>query len=492
MKDSMRRRFSFLILLAITTGAESAPAAAPPLNLLIVTADDMNADSSGWMGSKLGATSNLDAFAATTFCFEQCHVSAPICQPSRSALMTGRVPHRSGALGFQPIRTDIPTLVELVRDRGYYTSVINKSQHMMPRAKFPWDLVLEGSGKNPTALRADMAKCLRAARASGKPFFINANITDPHRPFPGGAGADAEGQGEAAATEASKPMDAKREIASASKRHVYRPAEVVVPSFLEDIPPVREEVAQYFTAVARFDVSLGKILDELKAAGHADDTLIVFLSDHGMSFPFSKASVYRNGTWSPVMFRWPALTRPGVDRNDLVSSVDIMPTILDLLGIVPPAGMDGRSLVPLIHGESQPGRDHVVTHVNTVSSGNSFPQRCVRTKTRSLMFHAWANGKTAFRVEAMSGLSYKGLARAARTSPRIKARVDQYITGTPLSFFNLESDADERTNLVDDPRYRAEVQKLQSLLLAHMERTNDPQLENYRAAVAAWARKAGR
>ena len=180
-----------------------------------------------------------------------------------------------------------------------------------------------------------------------------------------------------------------------------------------------------------------------------------------------------------------------MDRTNLVSSVDIMPTVLDLLSVAPPAGMDGRSLVPLIRGESQPGRDHVVTHVNTVSSGLPFPQRCVRTMTRSLQFHAWSDGKKAFRVEAMSGLSYRALAAAAQTDPRIKARVDQYITGTPLSFFNLENDPDERKNLIDDPQSRPEIERLQALLLAHMERTDDPQLEAFRKAVGAWAKSAG-
>jgi len=489
----MRIRLLAMVLL-MACGFRSALAAESPLNVLIITADDMNADSSGGMGGALGATPNLDAFAATAFRFAQCHVTVPICQPSRSALMTGRVPHRNGALGFNPIRTDVPTLVEVLRGQGYYTAVINKVVHMMPASKFPWDLALNGSGKDPEALGADFEKCLKGAREAGKPFLINANITDPHRPFPGAGGSNAEAEGEdrPAAKKAATKKAQRGEETNAHLGRVYRPEEVIVPSFLEDIPLVRKEVAQYFTAVARFDVSFGKVIEALKAAGHEGDTLVVFLSDHGMSFPFSKASVYRNGTWSPVLFRRPGRAEPGMDRTNLVSSVDIMPTVLDLLGIAPPAGMDGRSLVPLIRGESQPGRDHVVTHVNTVSSGKSFPQRCVRTKTRSLMFHAWADGKTAFRVEAMGGLSYKAIADAARTSGRIKARVDQYITATPLSFFNLENDPGERKNVIDDPRYRSEVERLQALLLDHMERTNDPQVENYRKAVAAWAKSAGR
>ena len=91
----------------------------------------------------------------------------------------------------------------------------------------------------------------------------------------------------------------------------------------------------------------------------------------------------------------------------------------------------------------------------------------------------------------MSGLSYKALADAARSDPRIKARVDQYIIGTPLAFFDLENDPDERINLIDDPRSRPEVERLQALLLAHMERTDDPQLENFRKAIAAWEQNAG-
>src|SRR6266516_168563 len=103
----------FMSLASVLAGALLfvVPASgATKANLLIITADDMNGDS--WFNSKVHATPNLDAFAATCYRFEQCHVAAPICQPSREALMTGRVPHRSGALGFNPIWLDVPTLAE--------------------------------------------------------------------------------------------------------------------------------------------------------------------------------------------------------------------------------------------------------------------------------------------------------------------------------------------------------------------------------------------
>ena len=121
-----------LLLSLIFASALNAQAADShkPLNLLLITADDMNADSGGWNGNKLGATPNLDAFAKTAHRFVNSHVTVPICQPCRSALMTGRVPHRNGALGFNPIRRDVPTLVEIFRESGYYTAAIAKTTHM--------------------------------------------------------------------------------------------------------------------------------------------------------------------------------------------------------------------------------------------------------------------------------------------------------------------------------------------------------------------------
>src|SRR5262249_27491920 len=102
-----------LLVAVVTVG--SPPAAFPRPNLLLVTADDLNGDSAGWMGNPLRATPRLDALAASAHRFVNAHVTASICQPSRSALLTGRVPHRNGALGFGPISADVPTLVEILR-----------------------------------------------------------------------------------------------------------------------------------------------------------------------------------------------------------------------------------------------------------------------------------------------------------------------------------------------------------------------------------------
>ncbi|MEQ2006775.1 MAG: sulfatase [Limisphaerales bacterium] len=463
---------SSLVLASLVISHFLHAADAPRWNLLFVTADDMNADSVGWMGCKLPTTPNLDAFAATAHRFVNNHVTVPICQPGRSAFMTGRVPHRNGALGFQPITPGTPTLTSVLKAAGYFTAVIDKHPHMKPDAEFPWDLKLGGSGKNPPLFGEHVAQCIKAAADAGKPFFLNANITDPHRPF-----ANSE---QGAAQKANPKKAAKRDADGQVK--AFKPEEVTVPSFLEDIPDVRREVAQYYTSVRRFDTSFGEAMAALKAAGREADTVIIFLSDHGMSFPFSKATVYRNGTWVPVLVRWPGMGQPQ-RREEFVSSVDIVPTLLEVLKQPPLAGVDGRSWLPLLRGESQAGRDFVITHVNTVSSGKAFPQRCVRTKDFSYQFHAWPNGTPHFRVEAMNGITFGALAKAAETDTRIKSRAEQLTIGKPEQFFDLRTDSDERVNLVADPKHAAEIARLRKLLLAHMEKTADPQLENFRKLV---------
>ena len=421
-------------------------------NLLIITADDLNADSTGWMGSKVGATPNIDALAASSHQFRNCHTVIPICQPSRSAFLTGRLPHRNGASGFGPVRGDVPTLTEVLAGHGYFTAAMNKIKHMAPPEKFRWDVALDGSGKEPGAMRADFEKCLRAAQASGKPFFINANSTDPHGPFP------SESESESAFTE----------------------SEIEVPSFLEDLPAVRRELAQYFSAVRRLDQTVCEILGALASAGRQEDTVVLFFADHGMSMPYSKATLYRNATWAPVLLRWPS-TGTRIINTDTLSNIDIMPTILDLLELPKPDGMDGESWLPLIRGQIQSQPQFVFTQIDTVKSGRAFPSRCVRSKDRAYIWNEWADGKTKFRIGAMANrVSWRAIVEAAEQNEKLRSRVDHFIYRCPEEFYDETRDPDERENLISAPAHRDEIAQMKSLLLEHMERSSDPLLDNFR------------
>jgi N-sulfoglucosamine sulfohydrolase len=168
-------------------------------------------------------------------------------------------------------------------------------------------------------------------------------------------------------------------------------------------------------------------------------------------------------------------------RSEFVSSVDVMPSVLELLQVKPPSGMDGRSWVPLLRGETQPDRDFVVTHVNTVSSGKSLAQRCIRTKDRAMMFHEWVGGPNKFRVEAMSGLSFAAF--NASTDTRILARVKQLVEGETLMLFDTAADPTERINLGNDPNYAKDMAELSKKLLANMKQTDDPLTSSFEKAL---------
>ena len=113
-------------------------------NILLITADDMNYDSPGATGNRTpGITPNLDRLASEGMRFVHSHVTIAVCQPSRSVLMTGRFPHRNGAMGFESIWEHVPTLQEQLSNAGYFNGIMAKVGHLHPEWKFCWDFVVK-------------------------------------------------------------------------------------------------------------------------------------------------------------------------------------------------------------------------------------------------------------------------------------------------------------------------------------------------------------
>jgi N-sulfoglucosamine sulfohydrolase len=442
-----------------------------PLNLLLVTSDDLNWSAIGCLGDKLNATPNLDSFSRTAHVFEHVHTVAPICQPSRSAIMTGLVPHRNGALGFDPVNPDVTTLWEILSKQGYFTAGINKLSHMAPVEKFNWDLRMirdrkdreqptpnEESSRNPKTYSRDIRTAVETARKQNKPFFINANIVDPHRPFHG--------------TE-------KDLYFGGTQIEAFKPEEVPIPGFLEDLPNIRKEIAQYYTSVKRLDQSIGEIISVLNEMKLVDETIVAFIADHGMPFPFAKTTLHHDGTKTPFFLRYPGMKKPFMDRTHMASNIDLFPTFLELLKLPVPANLDARSLVPLIHGNESSARDHVFTHVTSNSKREFFPGRCIRTRKFSYIWSSWADGQTRFRNESMQGLTFNALEQAGTEDPEIQQRVNQFLYRAPEEFYDLEKDPSERNNLIADSNFQTEIKKLKQLLFSQMQKTQDPLIDQF-------------
>lgn len=433
-----------------------------PMNLLWITVDDMDASLPGFMGGRHALTPNLDALAARSHRFVRNRTTGPICQPSREAMMTGRVPHRSGGVGFVPIHDDVPTMVTTLKAAGYFTAGIHKLEHMQPATCFPWDHRVPGMSRRPGEYAEAVRDALERAEAVGKPFFINCNINDPHRPFygsPGGLKQDSNDEGE---------YKVARELTA---------SDVEAPVFLEDLPDVRREFAQYCNSAQRMDVSIGRVLQALRDSGQEGNTVVVFCADHGMPFPFSKATVYDHGTREPVLLSWPGMPAAKT-HEERTCNIDLMPTLLELLGVQAPAGMDGRSWMPMLRGGSGGDRKYLVTHVNSVSSGMEYPQRAIQDERYSLVFMPWADGALQFQIESMQGLTWPAMVKAATTDEGVAARVKQFHYGVAMALYDLQGDPGQRVNLVERPEHKARVAEMQQELLASMKRTGDPQLDN--------------
>jgi len=138
-----------------------------PPNILLITADDMGGGTPGCFGGPAEVTPTLNRLAEEGITFGRAHVPAAVCQPSRSAIMTGRWPHRNGAEGFEPINDDVPVISRMLRDAGYLVGILGKVEHLQPEEKFGWDFVRGmrdlGMGRNPRAYGEASAQFMERA-----------------------------------------------------------------------------------------------------------------------------------------------------------------------------------------------------------------------------------------------------------------------------------------------------------------------------------------
>ena len=456
IRIAMKHPFSIFSALLLSV---AAPSAAQPLNILFFTSDDMNYDSTGVCGGPIkDLTPNVDQLAAEGLRFQYAYSTVAVCQPVRQTMQTGLYPHRSGSMGFFPIKPDVRTLNEQLHDAGYLISMFGKGRHNQPSEKFCVDVADDTISRHPSKLAEATRSFLKMAREQNRPFFHNVNCYDPHRPFIGMRGPDDLAEGEAPS-------------------RWIKPEEVTdVPGFLEDLPDIRRELAGYYTNVRRMDDAVGAVLKVLKEEGFADNTLVMFYGgDHGMSFPFAKSNDYENSSRGALIIRWPGVAKPGVvDSDHLVSTLDFAPTLLEAAKLPAIPGIDGRSFLPVVKGGNLPGWDRVFTCYNAAFGNNWLPMRCMRTKDRSYIWNAWSDGKKTYHTENMAGLSWKAMLAASSDNSEIKARTSFYLHRVPEEFYDMSNDRNERVNLIEDSSRQVEIEKMRQELLAMMQRTGDP------------------
>ena len=414
--------------LGITACAQQkAPIKRP--NIVMIVADDMNWDTPGCFGGAgQDITPNIDRLASEGIRFEHAYVNIAVCTPSRSVMLTGLYSHNNGAEGFQRIHPGTSTLPAILNEEGYLCGTIGKPLRQQDIFHWSVNYRWQGTGdenrwgRDPEVYRRFARAFFQMAKVAQQPFFLMASSHDPHRPYGGGK------------------SDAPHFERKKSSR-TYKPGEVKVPGFLPDIPDVRKEMAGYCTSARRLDDMVGAILSELAKMKNVDDTIVVFLSDHGMSAPFAKTNCYVESTRTPLIIRWPRqIQKQQVDRDHMVSTVDLLPSLLEAVDLPLPEKLNGRSFFPLLKGEKQSGRDAIFAQFHHIHGRNPYPMRSIITKDHAYIFNAWSNGKRAYRAAPMAGLTYQAMKRADETNLRLAKRVHHFEYRTVEEFYDLGKD----------------------------------------------------
>lgn len=433
---------------------------ARPPNLLVVTVDDMNCDSAGVFDGVIpDLTPNMDQLASEGLRFEMAHVQVGNCYPSRNVMFSGRYPHSSGVEGFYQVQNDYPVFCDVMQKAGYFAAIRGKVSHSTPYQPYRWDVDLtvneDGSKehvKSVSSYGRSLARGIGLAKQAGKPFAISINISDPHKPF------WFEGD----------PNGVSR---------VYTPGESPVPGFLFEDPVVRDELALYYTSVRRADDALGAVLDALEDSGQQDNTIVVFLSDHGMPLPFAKTQLYHHSTRTPLIIRWPGVTEPGtVDQSHMVSAIDFLPTFCDMVHAPYPDGLEGRSFLPLVHGKGQEGRSVVFKEYNENAGGNRHPMRGVETPEYLYLFNPWSDGKDTMRTATQGTKTYRRMKELASTSRLIQERLDLFEHRVVEELYNVKEDPDCLNNLITSNEHQGVLEEMRAQLKKWMEKTEDPAL----------------
>lgn len=451
--------------------AEEKPNSLP--NILIVTADDLNYDSVGVFGCKIpGITPNIDKLASQGMRFDHAHGNTAVCQPCRQSWMTGRFPHNNGAEGFEPIDLDVPTLPEQLKHLGFINGILGKEIHHQPTDRYFWDFIpfktedppvwRTGHSRHPGLFHRYSEKFFAMAKQQNRPFFLLANSHDPHRPF---IGNDANAWGEH-----SLPVTKE-----------FTPEEIDMLGYLPDIPKVRKEVAQYYGNVYRCDQNIGSVLRALKESGLEDNTLVIFLADHGAAFPFAKAQCYLNSTKTPLIVKWPGKVKPdAVDSRHFVTGVDLMPTVMEAVGLAPLDGLDGESLMPLLEGKKQGDRKYAFSTFYQIFAQIRYPMRKVQDAEFAYIYNFWADNKLGMTGDSSGGITWKAMIEAGKTDAQIAERVALYKHRVLEEFYNVKEDPDGLNNLANDPAYANELKRFRKQMLAMMKKYDDPAYEAYR------------
>ena len=388
------------------------------------------------------STSNINRLANNGVRFNNYFCTAPQCSPSRGSLMTGLYPHQNGLMGLVNLGWTLPenniTLPMYLREYGYSTHLLGLQHESINVSSLGYDKVSERvrSYKYTTEkMEEQYTKFFEDRANEDNPFFVNIGTIEVHRPF---------------------------ELWSDSVDPKY----VKVPPFLPDNEMVREDLGLYYGSIENVDLAIGKIIQCLDKLKLRKNTLFIYTTDHGSPFPRSKCTLYDPGIKIALVMNYPdsEVFTGGKVINEMISNIDLLPTILDVIGGKKPRQIEGISFLPLLKDLYGRFRNEIYTEKTFHEIYD--PIRSVRTeKFKYIRNFESFDSLYQLPLDIQRSPSGKYLEDSIK-----KPRVEEEI-------YDLEKDPHENSNLINDPTYLKVLTDLRQKLMNWMIKTKDPLLK---------------
>jgi arylsulfatase len=364
-------------------------------NVLIILTDQQRAGTLSADGHPYIETPNMDRIAARGTSFSNHFCATPQCSPSRAALLTGRYPHRAGVEGnmktnrSDPIRAEIPSVGSVFRDAGYRTAYLGKWHLTTSPGDCGWDIhgteVKERQGVSPKGkLDQDEDSTINAEKflqETREPWCMCVSYRNPHDIYHYWKDRASLGN----VDDIPLPLNFYDDLTKKPKIHRQFMTDDQGDFIVSQDEAAWQGYRAYYKKVTEIvDAQIGRVLDALESRDDADETLVLFTSDHGdmdagHRLCFKGPFMYDELCNVPLIFSLPGVIPAGESREQLVSNIDLLPTLCEYAGLQAPEGIDGRSFTTEVASPGAPGRPYVIGEYHGKQKWDN-PIRMIRTK----------------------------------------------------------------------------------------------------------------
>ena len=432
---------AFAIASVISAGSAHAAEAQRP-NILWISCEDTSPDL-GCYGDRYARTPNLDRLAAQGIRYVNAFAVAGVCAPSRSGIITGMYPTTIGTHHMRSQAVPPPHIkcfTEYLRAAGYYCTNNAKTDYNFECPITAWD------------------DCSRQAhwrnRPNGMPFFAVFNLAVTH---------ESQIRGD--------PAHFARRTADLKPSERHDPAKAELPPYYPDTPIVRGDWARYYDLVTAMDMQVGRILKELEDDGLADNTIVFFWADHGRGLPRAKRWIYDSGIRVPLIIRRPGRIHGGTVCDDLISLIDLGPTVLSLAGVKVPAYMQGR---PFLGDQGGEPREYVFAARDRMDETYDII-RAVRDKRYKYIRNFRPGRPYAQYIDYMEQMpTMKEMRRLNKAGELTGPQKLFFLPEKPEEeLYDTKADPHEIRNLAGSQEHQDTLRRMRDVLARWMRETND-------------------